>query len=409
MEFGTNIIILEQASDLGQIKIVNSSFIMVFVHDELSSGGSQRKEGFKSHMSFRGQGASANVGACAYNRRALSKCCNLTQSPNQSVKETYEAGPDGTWQSIRMKLLLIRHGETVDNVAQILTNASAGTKDSALTIHGSLQADRLSQYLSQSGYRFTHIFSSDLQRAFKTAEALRVAQVAKDSSLSAPNVNPLSILREQDFGYYEGRPFYTRDRDLKQSGKDNHRAKTLNDPNFKDVESKEAMERRMRTFLDEYLIPILRNNKSMKEPVVAVVSHGIILSTLWKCLLKRFEAQSVKLARGLTFGSGGYVSLEHLGGWSNTGYLEIDIQDSTLVHTIDVIDAIHINNSQNDDMAKDNISSLLMGWKMTIKTINGKEHLKNLKRTGGGVGSSKFDEGQRKIETFFVSKRTKTG
>lgn len=297
----------------------------------------------------------------------------------------------------------------MSSLLEIITSSSAGTKDSALTIHGSLQADRLSQYLFQSGYRLTHIFSSDLQRAFKTAEALRLAQVAKDSSLSVPNVNLISILREQDFGHYEGRPFYARDRDSKMSGKDNHRAKNLNHPNFKDVESKDAMERRMRTFLDKYLIPILRNNKSMKEPAVAIVSHGIILSTLWKCLLKGFEAQSVKLAQGLTNASGGYVSLEHLGGWSNTGYLELDIQDSTLVHTTDVIDATHLNGSENDGIAKDNISPLLVGWKMTIKAINSKEHLKNLKRTGGGVGSSKFDEGQKKIETFFVSKKAKTG
>ena len=169
------------------------------------------------------------------------------------------------------------------------------------------------------------------------------------------------------------------------------------------------MENRIRRFLVEHFVPVLKNNNSVKEPVVAIVSHGIILSTLWKCLLKRFEAQSVKLTRGLNVGNGGYVSLEHLGGWSNTGYLELDIQGSSLVHTIDVIDTIHPGTSQDDDTAKEDASTLFDGWKMTIKTINGKEHLQNLKRTGGGVGSSKYDEGQRKIETFFVSKKAKTG
>lgn len=272
-----------------------------------------------------------------------------------------------------------------------------------------MQADRLGRFLFQSGYRFTHIFSSDLERAFKTAKAIRFAQPSKDSSVSVPDIKPLSLLREQDFGYYEGKPFYTRDRDSKKSGKDNHRAKNVNDPDFKDVESKDAMEIRMRSFLIEHIIPALRNNNSVKEPVVAIVSHGIILSTLWKCLLKRFEAQSVKLARGLNIGNGGYLSLEHLGGWSNTGYLELDIQGSTLVHTIDVIDAIHPSTNHDDDAAKDDASTLLVGWQMIVKTINGKEHLQNLKRTGGGVGSSKYDEGQRKIETFFVSKKAKTG
>lgn len=242
----------------------------------------------------------------------------------------------------------------------------------------------------------------------KTAEAIRLAQPTKDSSVSVPDVKPLAILREQDFGYYEGKPFYARDRDSKKSGKDNHRAKNVNDPDFKDVEPKDAMEIRMRRFLTEDFIPVLRKNKSVKEPVVAIVSHGIILSTLWKCLLKQFEPESVKLARGLNVGNGGYVSLEHLGGWSNTGYLELDVQGSTLVHTIDVINAIHPSTNQDDDTAKDDASTLFVGWKMTIKTINGKEHLQNLKRTGGGVGSSQYDEGQRKIETFFVSKKAKT-
>jgi hypothetical protein len=49
----------------------------------------------------------------------------------------------------------------------------------------------------------------------------------------------------------------------------------------------------------------------------------------------------------------------------------------------------------------------LPGWNIIIQKINGKDHLKGLKRTGGGVGSSRFDEGQRKIETFF--KKQKVG
>ena len=50
---------------------------------------------------------------------------------------------------------------------------------------------------------------------------------------------------------------------------------------------------------------------------------------------------------------------------------------------------------------------ILHGWNMVIRKVNGKDHLKGLKRTGGGVGSSQFDEGQKKIETFF--KKQKVG
>ena len=219
----------------------------------------------------------------------------------------------------------------------------------------------------------------------------------------------LPILREQDFGYYEGKPFYARSRNSNKSGKEAHRGQSLKDPGFKDVESKESMVARMDTFLDLHVEGLLKSPPNAKEPVVAVISHGIILSTLWRCLLGRFEAKSVKLAPGLSVGNGGYATLEHLGGWSNTGYLELEIQGSTLANTIDAIDAIHSDSIPNKAVDKKITSSKLYGWKMTIKTVNGKEHLQGLKRTGGGVGSSKYDEGQRTIETFFVSKKAKLG
>ena len=223
-----------------------------------------------------------------------------------------------------------------------------------------------------------------------------------------PSVKRLPILREQDFGYYEGKPFYARLKDSRKTGKDRHREQHMNDPNFKDVESKESMTVRMDEFLDDHLVPLLKK-LSKKEPTVAIVSHGIILASLWRCILRRFEARSVKLKPGLAVGSGDYTTLEHLGGWSNTGFLELDIQKSSLANVIDSIDAIHSSTESNMKQSKGPKAATLEGWKMTIKTVNGKEHLKGLKRTGGGVGSSKYDESQKKIESFFVSKKTKIG
>jgi phage baseplate assembly protein gpV len=45
------------------------------------------------------------------------------------------------------------------------------------------------------------------------------------------------------------------------------------------------------------------------------------------------------------------------------------------------------------------------GWNTTILAINGKDHLKGLKRTGGGVGSSRHDTSQKSIETFFKRRK----
>ena len=275
-----------------------------------------------------------------------------------------------------------------------------------MTIHGYIQADRLGRYLTSTGLQFTNLFSSDLQRAAKTASSIRHSQQKLYGESGLPGVKKLNILREQDFGYYEGKPFYARVKDARKTGKDSHRAEHMNDPDFKDVESKESMALRMDQFLNEYLIPLLKK-VSKVEPTVAIVSHGIILSSLWKCILKRFEAKSVRLKPGLTIGNGDLATLEYIGGWSNTGYLEFDIQNSSLANTIDSIDAVLASTRSSQEQAKDSKTVVLHGWKMTIKAVNGKEHLKGLKRTGGGVGSSKYDESQKKIESFFVPKKAK--
>ncbi|MCJ1253907.1 hypothetical protein MMC24_001721 [Lignoscripta atroalba] len=289
----------------------------------------------------------------------------------------------------------------------ILTGLSAGIKDSALTIHGSLQADRLGQYLAKNALRFTHIFSSDLQRAYKTAEAIRLAQPKADDEVTTilSTVTQLPLLREQDFGFYEGKPFYSRVRDSSMTGKDTHRAKHLADPGFKDVESKASMAIRMNDFLDKHLIPLLKCTGKAEEPSIAIVSHGIILSNLWRCILNRFPKQSVRLAPGLSVGSGGVAPLEHLGGWSNTGYLELEVQRPTMTEEVEVTGLGIPDASEEKGPTIVEHHALLSGWTMTINTINGKEHLKGLKRTGGGVGSSKFEEGQKKIESFFKKQK----
>ncbi|KAI9820750.1 MAG: hypothetical protein M1827_005120 [Pycnora praestabilis] len=306
-----------------------------------------------------------------------------------------------------MKLFLIRHGETVDNVAGVY----AGVRDSALTNHGILQANRLGQHFASSGLRFTKIFSSNLQRAFKTAEAIKLAQldvqVSKPPSdsreIHAVEMTRLPILREQDFGFYEGKPFYARSRESKKTGKEAHHDLHKNDPGFQDVESKEAMTVRMNSFLNEHLLPLLRAEAPRSENVVAIVSHGIILSTLWRCLLRRFAPRTVSLIPGLLVEG---MSLEHLGGWSNTGYLELDINHLDInlqivePSTTELAVVEKPNRYLHDDDG-------LAEWRILIKVVNGKDHLKGVKRARGGIGSSKFDEGQKTIESFFKKQKVR--
>ncbi|KAL8825510.1 MAG: hypothetical protein Q9170_007763 [Blastenia crenularia] len=301
-----------------------------------------------------------------------------------------------------MRVYLIRHGETVDNVAQLY----AGSRDSPLTVQGVLQAERLGQHLALSGVRYTHVFASDLQRAVKTARALLAAQPKLDN---APEVtlSQLPILREQDFGFYEGKPFYARQRDSKKSGKDSHRAQHQDDPSFQDVESKESLTKRTNNFVTEYITPLILGRNLEQDIVVAVVSHGILLSQLWRSILAMFSKHTVALAPGLSIGNGGVTPLEHLGGWSNTGYLELVITNTLPEGEAKANGVDMQSKAGTPEQGKlDEVSegSLPSTTKLLIKTVNGKEHLKGLKRARG-VGSSQHDEGQKKIESFF--KKTK--
>ena len=248
---------------------------------------------------------------------------------------------------------------------------------------------------------FTHVYSSDLQRATKTATAICTWSHAAGADKLQVTVK--EVLREQDFGFYEGKPFYARPRDSHKSGKENHRSLHQNDPNCRDVESKGSMDSRMNTFLADTLLPLLFDEHE-EENIVAVVSHGIILSHLWRCFLKLLPKHSVTLMAGLSVGQGGVTPLEYLGGWSNTGYLELDIKRRLSAAVEPTKSDPPLQPPMSQSVESDSLPKLY-DYKVIIRTVNGKEHLQGLKRTKGGVGSSKFDEGQKSIDSFFKKQK----
>ncbi|KAF1836847.1 phosphoglycerate mutase-like protein [Decorospora gaudefroyi] len=313
---------------------------------------------------------------------------------------------------------------------------SAGSRDSELTVHGVQQATRLGLHFKMLGLTFTHVFSSHLQRAAKTAAKIREAQLAPASDDGAGDraildVVQLPVLMEQDFGSMEGKKWHRRQESKHTAG-------------FVDVESKDAMARRADSFFDEHLLPLLDDASEDTRQVVAIISHGIFLSTLWKRLLLRLPPKSVTLSSELQ--ATARPSLEHLGGWSNTGYLELrltrpeseapkpsagadigcDLEPSSSPAEAPAVDEfmgkveepqagtehVHSAHSSTKVVRKPPVvgsqhltSRVAHGWTTTILTINGKDHLKNLKRTGGGVGSSAHDASQKKIEAFFKRRK----
>jgi broad specificity phosphatase PhoE len=317
---------------------------------------------------------------------------------------------------------------------------SAGIRDSELTNHGYQQATRLGLHFKTTGLLFTHLFSSHLQRAAKTAGKIREAQLARagedNATTTVPEVVQLPLLVEQDFGSMEGKKSHERPPESNLSGKDQLRAESKGTAEFVDVESKDAMAQRADTFLDVHLMSLLGDISSAAEHCIAIVSHGIFLSTLWKRLLLRLPAKSVVLC--LELQATARPSLEHLGGWSNTGYLELDmtrpphpstprgpppssLEPSSLPAetpaTNEGLGKIEVPQPNGDEEVaqKDAATTevalqastprIAHGWNTTILAINGKDHLKGLKRTGGGVGSSRHDASQKSIETFFKRRK----
>ncbi|KAH7407157.1 histidine phosphatase superfamily [Cadophora sp. MPI-SDFR-AT-0126] len=309
-----------------------------------------------------------------------------------------------------MRLLLIRHGETVHNVASVY----AGVTDSALTNHGVLQANRLATHLATTGVKISYIFSSDLQRAFKTAEAIRVAQFPAPTETTK-----LEVLREQDFGFYEGKSFIERPKEGNKSGKAAHQEEHRSDPGFKDVESKDSMKARSDAFIDTHLTPLL--NVVPEGHTVAVVAHGIILSHLWRAFLKRFHPSKVSVGQGIQPAGNGF-GLEHLGGWSNTGYLDLEVKP---IDTMSVSAATEKTEPAAGPTPSDSGSDLpqkpstppptipttpaplsqLLGMSLLVRAVNSKEHLVGLKKTRGGIGSLEHDSNQKTVDSFFKKRR----
>lgn len=136
-------------------------------------------------------------------------------------------------------LYLVRHGETEDNVRQIMQGQTQGE----LTEHGREQARQVADRLASKP--IDTIVSSDLQRAIQTAEI-----IAEPHRLP---INQTTLLRERDWGGFTGR-FIP---DLKDEVWP------------EDIESLDCLLERAQRFLDYITI------NYVNQTVIAV-GHGII-------------------------------------------------------------------------------------------------------------------------------------
>jgi broad specificity phosphatase PhoE len=95
---------------------------------------------------------------------------------------------------VRFNLTLIRHAETHENSEGIIQ----GLNDTELSNIGHLQSQALGRYLQH--HRFSHIFSSELKRAFETARYIR-----SHNRVSPCEIQFDPLLRERMYGIAQGR------------------------------------------------------------------------------------------------------------------------------------------------------------------------------------------------------------
>lgn len=148
------------------------------------------------------------------------------------------------------QLILVRHGETLHNVAGI----AQGWGDSALSERGERQVAAVARRIARM--RPAAIFSSPLERAQTTANA-----IAAEASL---RVQLLDDLREMNYGTWEGRSFL----DVRRSDEKNY-LRWINELDFPSPEGESHQ---------HVLDRIRRALVTMREianghPVVAV-THG---------------------------------------------------------------------------------------------------------------------------------------
>lgn len=265
-----------------------------------------------------------------------------------------------------------------------------------------------------------------------------MAQQDHPSSPDDVSIVKVDSLKEQDFGFYEGKPFYARQRESpNKTGREAHHEIHKNDPGFVDVESKDSLAKRSDDFIDSYLTPLFDGDESSTNHTVVVVSHGILLSHLWRRILFRLPRRSVTVSPEVSTARGPIV-LEHLGGWSNTGFLELSFTPMTGAPSADnsthgsttgdatAVPQWHVATqpstppraqspltAQTDQVGDVSLaesklplslktsSRRLDGYATTILAIDGKQHLQGFKRTRGGIGRAQFDEKQKTMDSFF--------
>lgn len=152
-----------------------------------------------------------------------------------------------------MKIIIVRHGETKENVAEVIQGQSHGTLSKA----GLEQAKKVGDRLKNE--KIDVIYTSDLKRALNTAKEIHKHHP------KIPLIKRKEI-REMDYGNLQG----------KQKEEINYYYHKENDPDYfkkNNVESFESVYNRVNKFLQEIM-------KKHKEENMVIVSHAVTIKAI---------------------------------------------------------------------------------------------------------------------------------
>ncbi|MEI7986039.1 MAG: histidine phosphatase family protein [Armatimonadota bacterium] len=179
-----------------------------------------------------------------------------------------------------MRLYLIRHGRTNNNLEQV----TQGWTDTDLDELGKVQAKAVANYFEPIPLQ--HIFSSDLKRSYETA--------VPTGELKSIEIEKTALLRERSLGQLENAPMSELRRafeeEIARTGEDRCKVRP------KGVESAYDVLDRVSKFAS--LIPVDQGN-------VAVFTHGMTQ----ECLLCHLIGAPVESSRSFNFNNASITAL----------------------------------------------------------------------------------------------------
>ncbi len=210
--------------------------------------------------------------------------------------------------SLATRIVAVRHGETAWNVDTRLQ----GHQDIALNATGRWQAERVARALADEG--IAAIYTSDLQRAFDTAQAI--------SRVTGVPVVSDRRLRERAFGDFETLTHA----DIESRWPDSARRWRQRDPDFAPAGGES-----LRGFHARCVAAAAQLAEAHPEQTIAIVAHGGVMD----CLYRAATRLDLQAPRSWPLGNAGINRLLYsaegftLVGWSDTRHLDEAARDET--------------------------------------------------------------------------------